>query len=130
MYKSLKTNLPKEVMAFPDFPFPASKSEYGNLQLNHRNIYWNSYCIFQESFLHHTEVLAYLESYADHFDLKKFIHYNTTVKHVKPESSSEWNVTVENLETGKLTTLKFEAVVVCNGKNILLKWSRAEYIWI
>lgn len=92
MYKSLKTNLPKEVMAFPDFPFPASK----------------------ESFLHHTEVLAYLESYADHFDLKKFIHYNTTVKHVV-HSNKEWNVTVENLETGKLTTLKFEAVVVCNG---------------
>ena len=123
MYKSLKTNLPKEVMAFPDFPFPASKSEYGNLQLNHRNIYWNSYCIFQESFLHHTEVLAYLESYADHFDLKKFIHYNTTVKHVV-HSNKEWNVTVENLETGDLTTLKFEAVVVCNGKDIVPKCSR------
>ena len=22
MYKNLRTNLPKEVMAFPDFPFP------------------------------------------------------------------------------------------------------------
>ena len=36
MYQSLKTNLPKEVMAFPDFPFPAETSH---------------------SFLHHTEVL-------------------------------------------------------------------------
>ena len=35
MYKSLRTNLPKEVMAFPDFPFPP--------EVTH-------------SFLHHTEV--------------------------------------------------------------------------
>ena len=35
MYKSLKTNLPKEVMAFPDFPFPSE---------------------MKQSFLHHTEV--------------------------------------------------------------------------
>ena len=34
MYKSLKTNLPKEVMAFPDFPFPSDETE---------------------SFLHHTQ---------------------------------------------------------------------------
>ena len=34
MYKSLKTNLPKEVMAFPDFPFPSEETE---------------------SFLHHTQ---------------------------------------------------------------------------
>ena len=86
----------------------------------------NAFLCSKGSFLHHSEVLAYLESYADFYDLRKFIHYNTAVKHVKPahtrspsSSSSEWNVTVENLETGKLTTLKFEAVVVCNGKNIL-----------
>ena len=34
MYKSLKTNLPKEVMAFPDFPFSSDETE---------------------SFLHHTQ---------------------------------------------------------------------------
>ena len=35
MYKNLKTNLPKEVMAFPDFPFPD----------------------YEESFIHHSKVL-------------------------------------------------------------------------
>lgn len=42
-----RTNLPKEVMAFPDFPFPEG----------------------DESFLHHSEVQKYLEDYAQHFDL-------------------------------------------------------------
>ena len=62
MYKSLKTNLPKEVMAFPDFPFPDET----------------------ESFLHHTQVCAYLKNYAAHFELEKFIHLNSVVKHVVP----------------------------------------------
>jgi cation diffusion facilitator CzcD-associated flavoprotein CzcO len=57
MYKSLKTNLPKEVMAFPDFPFVSS----------------------DESFVHHSKVLEYLEAYAQHFQLKKFIRFNTKV---------------------------------------------------
>lgn len=39
MYKNLKTNLPKEVMAFPDFPFKASI----------------------QSFLPHNEVRGYLQ---------------------------------------------------------------------
>ena len=39
MYKNLKTNLPKEVMAFPDFPFKAS----------------------DQSFLRHSEVRGYLQ---------------------------------------------------------------------
>ena len=46
-----RTNLPKEVMAFPDYPFPNQ----------------------EESFLHHTEVLKYLESYCDHFDVRPCI---------------------------------------------------------
>jgi cation diffusion facilitator CzcD-associated flavoprotein CzcO len=39
MYRGLKTNLPKEVMAFPDFPFKQS----------------------DESFLHHTQIRKYLQ---------------------------------------------------------------------
>jgi cation diffusion facilitator CzcD-associated flavoprotein CzcO len=39
MYKNLKTNLPKEVMAFPDFPFKTS----------------------EQSFLPHSEVRGYLQ---------------------------------------------------------------------
>jgi hypothetical protein len=57
MYKNLRTNLPKEVMAFPDFPFPT----------------------YPESFVHHTKVLAYLQAYAQHFQLNKYVQFNTKV---------------------------------------------------
>lgn len=48
---SCRTNLPKEVMAFPDFPFDPALP----------------------SFLHHSDVLAYLESYAKHFGIKDYV---------------------------------------------------------
>ena len=57
MYKNLYTNLPKECMAFPDYPFPTSSNSY----------------------LHHTEVRKYLEGYTEHFDLKKHIQFNKEV---------------------------------------------------
>ena len=44
MYKSLKTNLPKEVMAFPDFQFQNN----------------------DKSFLHHSQVRAYLQVTGHH----------------------------------------------------------------
>ena len=62
MYKSLKTNLPKEIMAFPDFPFPEEI----------------------ESYLHHTQVYDYLKNYAAHFELENFILKNWVVKYVTP----------------------------------------------
>jgi cation diffusion facilitator CzcD-associated flavoprotein CzcO len=49
---SSRTNLPKELVAFPDLPFPDT---------------------LEESFIKHTDVLAYLETYAQVYDLKKHI---------------------------------------------------------
>ena len=62
-FKSLfRTNLPKEVMAFPDFPFPSE---------------WSS-------FLSHQQVLKYLEDYASHFYLYKYIQFNSIISSVRP----------------------------------------------
>lgn len=49
VYRDLHTNLPKEVMAFPDFQFDDS----------------------DDSFVHHSEVTTYLQKYCQHFDLKQ-----------------------------------------------------------
>ena len=46
-----RTNLPKQIMAFEDFPFPDEA----------------------RSFPHHTVVKKYLEDYAKHHDLEKYI---------------------------------------------------------
>ncbi|XP_041458803.1 flavin-containing monooxygenase FMO GS-OX-like 2 [Lytechinus variegatus] len=101
MYSSLKTNLPKEVMAFPDFPFDSSLP----------------------SFVKHTDMLRYLEQYASHFDLLKYIQFNTLVESVRPVKPSgdtksiTWEVRVRNLENQESgsTTSHYDAVMVCNG---------------
>ena len=96
MYKNLRTNLPKEVMAFPDFPFPAS----------------------EDSFLHHSQVLDYLKLYCSNFQLEKFIKFNTKVSKVQPtknDASKKWEVTTKCLETLKENTETFDSVMVCNG---------------
>lgn len=51
MHLIFRTNLPKEVMAYPDFPFLKSLP----------------------SFMGHREVKQYLDSYADRFGLLKYI---------------------------------------------------------
>ncbi|XP_078527609.1 uncharacterized protein LOC144799878 [Lissotriton helveticus] len=102
MYRALKTNLPKEIMAYPDYPFPP------NLP----------------SFLHHSQVLAYLESYADRFKVKEHIQFHTMVEQVMPISKLEgendgtraWEVTVRYVgDRGGSVTHRFDAIMVCNG---------------
>lgn len=97
MYKNLKTNLPKEVMQFPDFPFPEQ----------------------EESFLHHTDILGYLEDYAKHYELHQYIKFGCNVEEVKPveqdEEPTSWSVTVKDLEDSTTTTTVCDAIFVCNG---------------
>lgn len=52
MYKNLKTNIPLNVMEFPDFVSRQDNSE---------------------GFVGHREVLQYLQDYCTHFSLKRFI---------------------------------------------------------
>ncbi|XP_072037198.1 uncharacterized protein [Amphiura filiformis] len=98
MYKNLKTNQSKEVMAFPDFPFDPSLP----------------------SFVTHKDVLDYLEKYVAQFNLLQYIKFKTVVECVKPVTNGEktlWEVTVRDLTdkvNGSQTSL-FDAVIVCNG---------------
>nr|XP_006627556.1 PREDICTED: flavin-containing monooxygenase FMO GS-OX-like 4 [Lepisosteus oculatus] len=100
MYRDLRTNIPKEVMAFPDFPFDTHLS----------------------SFVHHTEVRRYLEKYCEHFRLREHIKFRTLVDAVKPVGAPTgwrglaWDVTVTNsLRQKESVTERFDAVMVCNG---------------
>ncbi|XP_066578791.1 uncharacterized protein LOC136768466 isoform X2 [Amia ocellicauda] len=100
LYRDLRTNIPKEVMGFPDFPFDKSLP----------------------SFVHHTEVRKYLEKYCDHFRLSDHIKFSTTVDSVQPVTTPKgwqglaWDVTTSNLTGQKQSvTERFDAVMVCNG---------------
>ncbi|KAL0113885.1 hypothetical protein PUN28_011312 [Cardiocondyla obscurior] len=98
MYKNLRTNIPKEIMALPDFPFQN---------------------VDGPSFTHHSMIREYLMAYAKHFNLHPYIKLNTLVKRVEPETTRNgrtlWTVTYKSLETKEEITKTFDAVVLCNG---------------
>ncbi|KAJ8673103.1 hypothetical protein QAD02_004364 [Eretmocerus hayati] len=98
MYKNLKTNLPKEIMQIPDFPFKDTGGP---------------------SFVHHSVIRQYLLDYTKHFNLYPHIKLNTHVEHVEPEQLANgqvvWTVTYTDLPTRAKTTKTFDAVVLCNG---------------
>merc|ERR1719319_404484 len=75
-------------MAFPDFPFPRQ----------------------EKSFLHHTEVLDYLELYTDTHNLRRLIQFTTQVERVAP-SKGGWEVTTRHLPTGETSTASYGAVM-------------------
>ena len=58
MYQNLRTNLPVQCMAFPDFPFQE----------------------LETSFPGHEEVLTYLQNYSNHHKVTDMIEYNNGVE--------------------------------------------------
>ncbi|XP_029924329.1 flavin-containing monooxygenase FMO GS-OX5 [Myripristis murdjan] len=100
MYRDLRTNLPKEVMMFPDFPFEPQLP----------------------SFLPHQEVQRYLESYSERHGVRPHIRFHTLVEEVNPvvmetegeEARTTWAVTSSD-ESGRRRTETFCSVFVCTG---------------
>ncbi|XP_038662457.1 flavin-containing monooxygenase FMO GS-OX-like 3 [Scyliorhinus canicula] len=99
MYRDLRTNLPKEVMPFPDFPF--------DIQL--------------PSFVHHTDVKSYLEQYTDYFKIQPHIKFCTYVELLNPvfgttgDAQNTWEVTCLNLNSHCRSRDRFDSVIICNG---------------
>ena len=91
-YASLHIDTSKERFALADHPIPKA---------------WPTY-------LHHSQVLAYLESYADAFRLRRHIAFRSEVLAVVPEDGT-WSVTVRNLDTGEESIRSYDNVVVANG---------------
>jgi cation diffusion facilitator CzcD-associated flavoprotein CzcO len=89
-------------MGFADFLFPASTPLYPPA----------------------ATVLTYLESYADHFDLRPHIHFNTsvinaeyTLNEVSPSGQKmyAWNVSTQSVDSEQQNRFKFDWLLVCNG---------------
>ncbi|XP_059207742.1 uncharacterized protein LOC131986689 [Centropristis striata] len=100
MYRDLRTNLPKEVMMFPDFPFEP--------ELN--------------SFLPHQEVQRYLQRYCQSHGVRPHIRFNTVVESVRPvvaapqaeQERTAWEVTSSD-SSGRQRIETFDSVFVCSG---------------
>lgn len=94
LYPTLRTNLPRELMAFWDFPFDDKFSEPTT-----------------GDFPGHRDVLNYLTAYAEYQGLISSIKFNTTIKSITPEPQSRgWT-----LITGSNQKASFDAIVVANG---------------
>uniref|UniRef100_A0A1B0CKM6 Flavin-containing monooxygenase n=1 Tax=Lutzomyia longipalpis TaxID=7200 RepID=A0A1B0CKM6_LUTLO len=93
MYRGLMTNLPREIMGFPDFPIVGDET----------------------SFLPAERILKFHHEYADHFNLRKHIKFQHNVVRVHPHGESQWEVLVRDLVEDKYTTTIFDAIFICNG---------------
>uniref|UniRef100_A0A0A9ZEH6 Flavin-containing monooxygenase n=1 Tax=Crotalus horridus TaxID=35024 RepID=A0A0A9ZEH6_CROHD len=95
IYKSVIINTSKEMMCFSDFPIPQDFPNY----------------------MHNSKIMDYFRMYAEHFDLLKYVRFNTKVCSVtkRPDfsTSGQWEVTTES--EGKQESSVFDAVLVCTG---------------
>jgi hypothetical protein len=92
LYDSLRTNIPRDLMAFLDYTFD---SKGGG------NDTW-------PRFPHHTKVLEYLENFSDHYALTPYIRLAAEVQGIE-KSVEGWTVHA----AGAMEA--FDAVIVCNG---------------
>ncbi|XP_010593356.3 dimethylaniline monooxygenase [N-oxide-forming] 4 [Loxodonta africana] len=95
VYKSLVTNVSKEMSCYSDFPFREDYPNYMN-----QGKFWQ-----------------YLQEFAEHFDLLKYIQFKTTVCSVTKcpdfSISGQWDVITET--EGRQDRAVFDAVMVCTG---------------
>lgn len=109
LYDSLRTNLPRELMGFMDFPFVARGQ--GETRDARR-------------FPGHREVLLYLQEYARKFRIEELIRFHSEVVSVELIDDFKWKVKSHKKRVegdgdkyghvGFLDEI-FDAVVVCNG---------------
>ncbi|GFR66922.1 dimethylaniline monooxygenase [N-oxide-forming], partial [Elysia marginata] len=95
--KSTVINSSKELLSFSDFPMPA---HFPN-------------------FMHNSQVLEYFNLYADRFDLKRHIQFQTEVCSVTKTddhcTTGRWVVTTRALDTNEKQTAIFDAVMIGVG---------------
>ena len=97
LYASLRTNLPRDLMAYIDYPFDSSGGGADD---------W-------PRFPGHTRVREYLERFARHFNVNADIAFETRVTQVCGDDQGGWRVHVT--EQGREQHRHFDAVVVCSG---------------
>lgn len=108
MYRGLRTNLPRELMAYREFPWGGDGKS--------------------QSFVTHDDVKDYLTSYAKKFGVDGLIQYNSRVKQLKvlineesnanpswPKIKLEWDTESPGKGEAQSSLDSFDAVCICNG---------------
>lgn len=97
LYASLRTNLPREVMGFRDYPFVSSTRPGRD----------------PRRYPGHREVMEYLNDYASEFGLSELVRLETEVLEVGIVDGGKWKVKYG--KNGEVDDELYDAVVVCNG---------------
>ncbi len=97
VYKSAHVTSSKTFLHASDFPFPNTVGEFPS----------------------HEEVLDYLHSYADHFQLWPNIHLNSKIIRVEPQ----WSISLED----GLKIIDCDYLVVCSGQHQIANDPRHTY---
>ncbi|NXA34150.1 FMO3 monooxygenase, partial [Eudromia elegans] len=107
IYRTVFTNSCKEMMCYPDFPFPDDHPNY----------------------MHNTKLQEYIRKFANHFKLLQHIRFKTMVTKVKkrPDFSvtGQWDVVTE--KDGKKETEVFDAVMICSGHHVYPNFPAASF---
>ncbi|XP_047972668.1 flavin-containing monooxygenase FMO GS-OX-like 7 isoform X2 [Salvia hispanica] len=101
LYQSLRTNLPRQLMGFSDYPF----STYGD----------------PRTFPGHPEVLRFINEFAAEFRLAELIRFETEVVRVERVDSRNDEWIVESRTREMSSNELFDAVVVCSGHHTIPK---------
>ncbi len=87
-YRSLHIDISKPSISFRDFPMPDRYPDYP----------------------HHSHIFEWLCDYADAFDMRRNIRFNTRVTSAERGERGGWSITLDDGETHA-----FDALLVCNG---------------
>ena len=88
MYESAHFISSKTLSGFPDFPMPEDYPDYPN----------------------HRQILVYIRSYADRFDLRRHVEFNTGVLHAALDEDGRWRL---DLGAGRQASCRY--LVCANG---------------
>lgn len=91
VYQSTHIISSKKLSSFDDFPMPKAYPDFPS----------------------HRQILAYFEAYANHFNLREPIRFNTKVEHAKHLEDGRWQIRATGPE-GKEDT-EFDHLIVCSG---------------
>ncbi|KAI4578217.1 hypothetical protein MJG53_011072 [Ovis ammon polii x Ovis aries] len=98
IYKSVFTNSSKEMMCFPDFPYP---DDYPN-------------------YMHQSKVQDYIKTFAQKKNLFRYIQFETLVTSIKKCPNflitGQWEIVSEKDEKQESTI--FDAVMICSGHHV------------
>ena len=95
---------------------------YGVMSFTHINVTKHNYCFsdfpFDEDvcdYPHHSQMAQYINSYCDHFKLRKYMRFNSLVCSLEKQEQGGWRLEVYDQIMDETSTFECKHVAVCSG---------------